>query len=307
MPSPMDSSAFVRLLDKRLREVAEQKYNTLPSMIPTIYNQMTSDSAWEEFYEIGAVPDIPEFNGKLSYLAIDPGFHKKIEHKEYGAGIQFERKLIDDKKYAVMEDRAASLMASAHRTREKLAVRAFTNGDSAAFDFMTSEEGVALFSSSHTTKSSVSTSTGFDNSGTSALNKTAVAAARIAMRGFKDQIGQRIDVGDDIALVVPDALADTAAEIVGSTLDPESANNTTNVHYKRYEVIPWMRLDDSDTNDWYMVWKSQMKKDLVWFDRIAPETKNTVDFDTYMIKNAVYYRCSYGWKDWRWAYKNIVS
>ena len=307
MGSPLDSAQFVRLLDKRLREVAEDKYSQLPTMIPKFFNIMSSDAAWEEFYAVGGVGDIPEFNGKLTYLPIMPGWHKKVEHKEYAAGIVAERKLIDDKKYAVLDNRAEKLMIAARRTQEKQAVRAFAYCDSVAFDYQTSEEGVALVSSSHTTKSSVSTTNGFDNSGTSALSKTSVAATRIAMRGFKNDDGERIEVGDDLALVVPDNLADTAEEIVGTQKSLDTAEGNINPQYGRYEVIPYLRLDDYDTNNWGMVWKSQMKEDLAWWNRINPESKNTVDFETYQLKQAVYFRNSWMWKDWRWIYWNLVS
>jgi hypothetical protein len=307
MGSPLDSAQFVRLLDTRLREVAEDKYKDLPSMIPKFYNMMTSDSAWEEFYSVGGVGDIPEFNGKITYLPIIPGWHKKVEHKEFAAGIVAERKLIDDKKYAVLDDRAGKLVVAAHRTQEKQGVRVFSYADSVAFDYMTSEEGVALASSSHTTKAAVSTSSGFDNAGTAALSKTSVAATRIAMRLFRDDDGERIEVGDDLAIVCPDALADTAMEIVGTQKSLDTAEGNINPQYGRYEVIPYLRLDDTDTNNWGMVWKSQMKEDLVWYDRVKPETKNTVDFDTYQLKQAIYFRNSYFFKDWRWLYWNIVS
>lgn len=307
MGSPLDSSQFVRLMDNRLRDVAEAKYKDLPSMIPTLFNMMSSDSAWEEFYSVGSVPDIPEFNGKLSYLGIAPGFTTKIEPKEYAGGIQSERKLFDDKKYAVLDRRAEGLMESAQRVREKKGVRAFSMAFSTAYDFMTSEEGVSLCSSSHTTKSGTSTTSGFDNSGTTAASKIAVAATRLLMRKYKNDISERIDIGDDLAIVCPDNLADTFYEIVGSPQDPTSANNTKNMDYGRYQVIPYLRLDDSDTNNWFMVWKSQMKKDLIWIDRIAPELKNTVDFETYMMKHAVYFRCAYGFIDWRWIYGHNVT
>lgn len=307
MGSPLDSAQFVRLLDTRLREVAENKYKELPTMIPKLFNVMSSESAWEEFFSVTGVGDIPTFVGKIEYLPMVPGFHKKIEHAEFAAGIAAERKLIDDKKYAVLENRAEALISAAHRTREKKGARAFSYANSSAFDFMTSEEGVALCSDSHTTKAAVSTSTGFDNLGSTAISKTAVAATRILMRGFRDDNGQRIDVGDDLALVVPDNLADTAMEITGTVNGLYTAEGTKNVQYGRYEVIPYMRLDDDDTNNWFMVWKSQMKKDLVWMDRVLPETKNTVDFDSYQLKQAVYFRCSYGWKDWRWIYMHVVS
>ena len=196
--------------------VEEAKYNELSSMIPQLYNVQSSDSAWEEYFAVGAVPDIPEFTGKVSYLPIAPGFHTLIEPKEYSGGLQVERKLIDDKKYAVLDRRAEGLVTSAHRTKEKLGVKAFANAFSTAFDFMQSEEGVSLCSSSHTTKSGTSTASGFDNSGTSALTKTSVAATRLLMRQFRNDISERIEVSDNLALVVPDNLADAAEEIVGT-------------------------------------------------------------------------------------------
>lgn len=307
MGSPLDSAQFVRLLDKRLRVVSENKYKELKSMIPMLFNMLSTDSAWEEFYSVGSTPDIPEFNGKLSYLGLAPGFNTRIEHKEYAAGIQSERKLIDDKKYGVLDNRASGLMEAAHRTREKKGVRAFANAFSTAFDYMESEEGVALCSTSHLTKAGTPTTSGFSNAGSTAASKTAVAATRLLMRKFRNDISERIDIGDDLAIVSPDNLVDTFEEIVGTPAGYDTAAMDKNMDYKRYEIIPYMRLDDYDTNNWFMVWKSQMKKDLIWMDRIMPELKNTIDFETYAIKHAIYFRCSYGFIDWRFIYGHNVS
>ncbi len=251
MATPLDDAQFVRLLDNRLREVGENKYNSLPTMIPTLYRQISSASSWDEFYSVGAVPDIVEFDGKLSALGIAPGYHYKITPKEYGGEIQATRKLIDDKKYSVLDGRAAGLMESAQRVREKRAVRAFTQAFSTAFDFQTSEEGVSLCSTAHTTKSGASTTTGFSNSGTSALSKTSVAATRLLMRRFRNDIAERIDIGTNLGLIVPDNLADTAYEIVNTPKSLDTAEGNVNMQYKRYTVIPYMRLDDSDTNNWF--------------------------------------------------------
>jgi hypothetical protein len=308
MASPVVSSAFVRLLDDRLREVADKRYNELPTMIPEIFSVLKSEKAWEEFYNVVGPGDVPEFTGKLTYLEVHPGFHRKIEHKEYAAGMAFQRKFLDDKRYSVLDDGVGMLMESAQRTREKQGVRAFAYGDSTAYDYMTTnEENVALFSDSHTTKAGVSTSSGFDNLGTSSMTKTTIAATRILMRKFKADNGQRIDMPDDFALIVPDDLADTANEIIGTPSGYETSASTKNMDYQRYRVIPWMRLSDHDTNDWYMVCVSKMKRDLVWFDRVLPETNMTIDFDTFQVKDSVYFRNSYGFKDWRWGYKHVAS
>ena len=307
MASPLTSSQFVRLMDERLRSVAEGVYSDLPSMIPTLFNMLDSSKAWEEFFQVGDVPDIPEFNGKLSFLSIAPGYYTKIEPKEHAGGLQFQRKLLDDKQYSVLDKRASGLMTSAQRTREKKGVRAFALAFSSAFDYMTSEEGVALCSNSHSTKSGTSTTNGFDNLGTSALTKTSVAATRIAMRQFRNDISERIDIGDQLALIVPDNLADTAHEIVGTPSGYETAASTKNMAYKRHEVIPYLRLDDFDTNNWFMVDRSKMKQSLAWIDRVSPETNFTPDFHTFASMFSVYFRIAYGYTDWRWIYGQNVS
>jgi hypothetical protein len=310
MGSPITKGDFQRLLDLRLTKVWEEeaKKPELKGMIGQLFTVKSSDSAFEESFYITGVGDIPEFNGKITYLPVYPGWHKKYEHKAFSAGIQSERDIMDDKKYPVLDNNAKSLLRSSLRTEEKWAARVFTNGGSTAFDFQTSEEGVALFSSAHLTRATdVSTSVGFDNTSTSALSKTAAAAARIKMKKFRTDIGERFEMGDDFALIVPDSLVDTALEITGSQQDPDSANNKINPSYQRYKVIPYSRLEDSDTNDWYLVNLSGMKDSLNFYHRIKPELKNTIDFDTYAILQAVYMRFSCGFDDWRWGIKSTVS
>jgi len=307
MPSLMDSAQFVELLEKKFREVSENVYNDLPSERQNFYRMIDSDSAWEEFFGVGGYPDISEFNGKLSYLGVSPGYQTKIEPKEYAQGIAFERKLIDDKKYAVMEDRVGMLTGAAQRTQEKLAVRPFAYAFSNAFDFMSSEENLSLCNDSHTTKAGTSTTYGFDNKGTSALSKTSLAAAWLAMRQFRDDISERIAMSDGYTLIVPDTLGDQADEIVGTKASLDTSDGNINPQYRRYGVKRYLRLDDYDSNNWFLVNNDLMKKMLIWIDRIKPETKTTVDFQTYVLQVAIYFRCAYGFLDWRWIYGNLVS
>lgn len=309
MGSPLASSQFVRLLDNRLREVSEgeKKYQELSSMIPTLFNVLPSDSAWEEFYSVGAVPDIPTFTGMITYLPIAPGYATKIEPKEWAGGIVAERKLIDDKKYPVLDMNAKGLMKSAMRVREKQAVRAFNLAFSSSYDYMSSEENLSLCNDAHTTKSGTSVASGFDNAGITKFSKVAVVATRLIMRKFRNDISERIEISNNLALIVPDYLADNAYELVRSEKDSTSANNTVEMNYGRYTIIPYMRLDDNSTTNWFMVDMDAMKDDLIWIDRTSPESKNTVDFETYQLKQAVYFRCAYGWKDWRFIYGHNVT
>jgi len=306
MGNPVVSQEFVRLMDNRLRQVKEDTLKELPTMIPQVYNVMNSQSAWEEFFSVTGVPDIPEFTGKLEYLPVYPGYLVRIEHKEYAGGLQFERKLLDDKKYHVFENRTAGLVKAYARTKEKQGVRTFAYADSAAFDFMDSEEGLSLANSNHTTKSGVSTATGFDNIGSSAMSRTAIAATRLLMRRFRNDIGERFEVSDNLAIICPDNLADTAMEVTETPKGYADAAQVINPQYGRYKVIPYLRWDDISTTDWCMVDLDYMKQSLYWLERIAPDTNFTVDFDTFMSKVSIYARHSYGWTDWRWIYFHKV-
>jgi len=309
MPNPITSSQFTKLLFNDLREVTENAISELQKkedMINKVYRVISGDSAQEEFYDIGALPDIPEFNGKLTYLSLSPGYYTKIEPKEYAGGVMFERKLLDDKKYNVMMDAAGMLGNSYGRVESKVAARPLAYAFSSAFDYMISEEGVALCSSSHTTKSGTSTSSGFANAGTSAISKTSVAATRILMKKFRNDISERIVIEPNM-LIVPDELYDKALEITGTERGLDSAEGTINVHKGRYDVLNWLRLSDYDTNNWFMVDSSLMKKFMVWLNRIPPETNTTVDFETFTVKHSIYGRYANGFTNWRFIYGHAVS
>lgn len=305
--NPMTSSQFPRLLDKRLREVSERAFKELSEgKIEQLYRMLSTESAFEEFYEIGALPDIPEFNGELQFLSVTPGYYTKVEPKEFAGGVLFERKLLDDKKYNVMDNRAAMLAEAAARVREKYGVRPFAYAFSSAYDFQTSEEAVSLCSTTHTTKAGVSTATGFSNSGTSALSKTSVAATRLLMRKFKNDIGERISIEPD-TLLVPDSLYDTAMEIVGTPAGYDTAAMDKNMQAGRYKVIPYLRLDDYSTKNWFMLDSRLMKRFLLWLDRIKPEVNNQIDFNTYQVKHSIYFRIGNGFTNWRFIYGHNVS
>jgi phage major head subunit gpT-like protein len=213
-----------------------------------------------------------------------------------------------------MDNRVGMLTESAHRVQEKIGVRPFANAFSAAFDYMTSEEGVALCSSSHTTKSGTSTASGFSNAGSSAISKTSIAATRILMRKFRNDISERIEINPD-TILVPDNLYDTACEAVG--YDPRSGANSErdpdSAHYGKIniargiKVIPYLRLDDYDTNNWFMLDSAKMKEYLVWINRIKPEFQMQTDFETFTIKNSIYFRVANGFLDWRFCYGHNVS
>ena len=305
---------FARLADRRLDDVQENILPAYQGMIDELFGKMPLDKAFAELYDIGQVPDVGEFTGKLDYLSVAPGFFTQIEPKEYAAGIQMGRKLRDDKQYNVLDDLQEGLMRGYGRKKEKQAVNLFANGFSAIWDYQKNEEGVALFSASHTTKAGVSTATGFSNAGTSAISKTSIMATAILFRKFRDDIGELYDSEPD-AIVVPESQYYAACEAVGynpntkasSDKDPDSANHKINAIYREFKVIPWRRLDESSSKNWFMIDSRLFKKFVIWIDRIKPETNTTVDFETFAVKQSIYGRFGYGWRNWRGIFGHNVS
>lgn len=302
------SSQLQRLLDRRLREVADfdKIYKDLNPMIPTLFRSVDSDDAVVEFYSVGSLPDHQEFTGKIPFVNRSPGYHVKIEPAEYALGRQLERKFLDDKKWPVFDAEAIALVNSASRTMEKKAAGVFTGAFSTAFQYQTNEEGIALCGA-HKTKSGTSTASGFSNTGTSALSKTSVAATRILMRQFRNDVSERIEMSDNFALIVPDNLADMAYEIVNTPKGLDTAEGNVNPQYKRYKIIPYARLDDSDTNNWFMVNLDLMKNDLVFIPRIKPETRTQIDFHTLVTMISSYTRFAVGSIGWRFIYGMAVT
>ena len=305
--SPLNSGAFVKLLKKDMYEVSENQFMEMRQQGKELYRVLSTNEAVTEFYGVGGLPDIPEFNGKLSYLGIAPSYWTKIEPKEFAAGVITERKFIDDNQWSVLRNHAGSLVESNVRTQEKYRARAFNYAFSTAFDFMQSEENLSLCNDSHTTKSGTSTTYGFDNKGTSALDKSSVAATWLAMRQFRNQDSERMEMSDNYWLIVPDTLGDSAEEIAGTQKSLDTVEGNINPQYGRYKVFRYMRLDDYDTNNWFMVNYDMMKKFLIWIDRVGQETDTIVDFETKAVKHSIYSRWGYGFKDWRWVYGHSVT
>lgn len=310
MGSPLTSADFRKLLQTDLREVADDiiERDLLASMIPKFFTMADSQKAWEEYLTVSDFGDIPEFTGELEYLPRYPGWHTKVEHTAYAAGVQTERQLVDDDQYGVIERTTQGMTKAMTRTREKKGARVFQGSFSSAFDYQTNEEGKALCSTTHLSKSGASTSSGFSNLLTGAFSKANLEAARLLMYRFKTDIGERFEVSNNWGIIYPMALDSKVREVTQTPSGYGTAYSDVNVESQQgYTLLPYKLLDDTDTNDWWLVDLTAMKNALIWFDRIKPEYDNMVEFETKSLKHSVYTRLSWCVLDWRPFVGNQVS
>lgn len=305
MATPHTSTNFSDLLDPRFQKIFHEEKPQVPSMIGTIYTVVQTNGrnnmTWSE---VGTLPDIEEFTGTVPYSSSSQGYDVTMTPVEFAGGFQVQRKLYDDEQYNIIDQKPKSLRMATDRTREQHAFRLFNNAFSVDSYFYSHSEGVALCSDSHTTTSGASTAAGFDNKGTASLTATAVAAARIQMRGFRGDQAEKLDVTPD-ELWIPTDLYEQGFEIINASGKVDTANNNPNVHKGKYTLYEAQYLND--TNNWFMCDSRLRKMYVFWQDRIAPEFAMIEDFDTLIGKWRVYGRWGSAHTNWRWVFGSQVS
>ena len=305
MAVPHASGAFGDLLDPRFQKIFQDTYRQVPDMLPQLFQMVNNGRNNMTWSGVGAFGDWGQFTGTTTYDSIAQGYDVTSTPIEFASGVQVERKLFDDDQYHIMDQRPAGLALAAARTKQKHGARIFNNAFAVDSFFYSHSENVSLCNDSHTTTASgVSTATGFDNLVTSALSATAVAAARIQMRGFVDDRGNAIDIMPN-ELWYPKELYEVAEEIIESEGKIDTANNNVNVHKGVYDGYDWLYM--TDTNNWFMCDGAQRKMCLQWVDRIPIEFGFAEDLDTLVAKWRGYMRYSNAWIDWRWVLGASVS
>lgn len=306
MAVPHRTGQFGDLLDIRFQKIFDDNFPQLNDMLPELFDFPADNGRIDmRFSQVSGYGDIPEFSGSVTYQSAAQGYDTTITPIEFASGIQVERRLFDTDQFSIMNQRPSGLARAAQRTRQKHGARSFNNAFSVDTKFYNNSEAVALCSNSHTTTvQNASTSTGFDNLVTTALSATALATARIQMRGFRDAAANRGDIEPDEILYPPD-LYEVAFEIVSSMGKVDTAENNRNVHHGRYTMKEWNYLDDP--NNWFLMDTSLRGESLKWFDSVGVEFAFAEDLDTLVAKWRLYEVYGAGHLDWRWILGANVS
>jgi len=301
MASVSITENFGDLLDARVRKLFDTEYKERikESMIPMLFGMNTSDRNYEIVSGIGALGDVQEFDGQISYDGPGQLYDKTFYFPEKALGMKIERKLYDDDMFNYWKPRPRQLAISSTRTKEKEAASIW-NG---AFVGTDGPDSLPLCSASH--PYSPDNATTQSNLGTTAFSATQVEVVRRI--GYTDVVndrGELLEVNYD-TLLVPVALEESAWELINSTGKVDTANNNKNFHSGKYKLAVWHRL--TDTNNWFFI-DSRLCKDFVlWWDRVQTEFAMDRDFDTMVAKWRVYERYSAGWAAHQGVYGSNVS
>lgn len=295
------SALFSDALDKAMTKMFVDAYREVPLEFSQLYGIESSSTYQEKLSSASTIGNIPKHTGgSITEVNNEQLYDKTFTHEEYAAKYVVERKLADDNKWKQIFDGIYHLGRAARITKEENAMSVFND----AFTAEPSDgDGCELCASDH--PYSPTDSNTQSNEGTTTLAATAIGATRTLMRKFKLANGKRANVQPDM-IIVPIDLEDTAKELTMSTAKVATSYSSGIYNYEKgVKVFPSMYL--TDTNNWFLVDSTLMKRNLIFYKRIPLEYATTNDFDTMQKWARVYERYIYGWYDWRWIYGHKVA
>ncbi len=282
-----------------MREWFSIGYTNRPTLIPELFNVLPSSSDSEYYHSFGAVsPDAwGDFknSGVPATVGFDNGYKTTFTHDEFVVELPIRKTLIEDSKYLPITDATTQLGDSAALKREHDAAGVFNN---CSLGTVLGGDGVPLTDANHPASPN-KTATVQANEGTTALSAAALAAVRLLMLAFTDDVGEIAGIIPDLLLVGP-TLEDSAKIICQTPTKPGSADADINPRQGlRYLVWPYI----TSTTQWFLIDSIKMKQSLIWFDRIpvgiVPKVEDKSIWATWIARM----RYSYGWRDWRWVFR----
>src|SRR3990167_570641 len=305
----MDTSGYQSLIDRRYREIFDERYAATIDQLPLFFSMETSDSFEERRGSVGELPIWTAFGGSLTYEQFYEQYNATATHIEFTQAYRTARRLRADDLTGIMRgDRYAKMVDSGIVTRQQHGARLWNFMASNDNMFYERSEGVPLASDSHTTRTpNVSTASGFDNLTTAELSQTSYRALRQQMRRFNNDQGYIANIIPD-ALVVPIELEQRGMEVLYSPGDPDNARRSMNPEQNSAEII--IPIQMTDANNWGLVNRRMMKENCIWFDHTDAGPKgdfrSVVDFESYQLKCSGYMRYSFLVFSWRFvAWANV--
>lgn len=299
------TGSFPKLLWPGIKEIFGTTYNEQPKMYSQMFDQVTSDKAYEEYVQatgFGLGQYKPQ--GKsISYDSQQQGFTTRLTNAAWALGYIVTEEEIEDNLYEkIAKGRTRALAFSMLQAKEVNAAlvynRAFTSG-------YVGGDGVVLCSTAHP---NVSGGT-YANTPTVAsdLSEASYEDALIAIAGFTDDKGLNIQVRPKSLWVARQEWYN-AIRLTRSTYQPGTANNDINAtlssnavpggaNYSVYLTSPhawFIRTDHGDAS----------QTGLIYQQRTALKFFQDNEFDTRNEKAGAMERYTFGWCDARSIWGN---
>jgi hypothetical protein len=218
-------------------------------------------------------------------------------HNAYGYGFQVSREARKDgKTLNIMEDGMRELGDAMRRTYETLGANIFNYGTNSSVNV--GGDGQPLFSASHPTLAGNQSNI---LSSAASLSETSLETLLIQIDTDLNFMGMVTPLSAK-KLIIPPALQFTAERILGSILQSDTANNNINA-IRQLGMFPGgTHINHYLTSSTAYYILTGVSNGLKYFNRESPEFSDDGAFDQEVTKYKVYFRCAFGWTDFRAAY-----
>jgi phage major head subunit gpT-like protein len=291
----VNKTNFSEALEPGIRKWYGDAYNQHPEQYTQIYDVINSTKSAEHSHSntgFGLVP-VKSEGSSITYTDTKQLYKKTHTNVTYGLGFSVTKELVEDDQYNIIMKKPKALARSVRHTVEILAANKLNNAFVTTYD--TGADGKELCATDHPLGYG---STSQNEPTTAAdLSMTSLEQAMIDIGDLVDDRGLRI-AAKAKKLIVPTELAWTAKQLLGSSLDPESANNAINPANGLMPMTVNNFLTDPDA--WFI--KTDVSDGMVFFWRRRPQFTRDNDFDTENAKFKTTFRCTMGWDDWRGIY-----
>ena len=291
------------VLEKGLKADFIKAFNALDDAaeIAPMTMKTSSSSNKEKYGWLGQTPGLTEWTDQRTVKNLID-FDYEIVNKHYESTIQIDRDELADDQIGNLKVRVSDLAEKAKRHPVTLFYNALINGTTdLCYD------GQAFFSNSHASGVSGTQDNLLAGAGATVANlKTDFTAATTAMRTFKDDQGQPLNLDMSLTMVVPPALEGAAREFLNASL----ISSTTNIYKGAASLVVSPYL--TDVNDWYLMNSAGTIKPIVQQNRQSPVTASLMDKSDFGFRNRLYlfgidYRVGFGYGLWQKAIKVVNS
>lgn len=285
-------------LEGSIQEVFDTTIEKKIDYIPLMYNVQTSTRSQENHLGTGALGQMVEWNGSVNFDDFSKGYEQNYRHIKYSNGLQVEREVMDFKEYKEVARRTDKLAYSVYKTLQTHAASTFNNAFVAT---ATGPDGVPLCSSAHHL---VPGDDAQSNTGVLDLNVDNLETVINAMYDFKDDRGDIMGVMPRV-IVVGNYWLKTAKQIVGSDMEPFTADNQMNV-YK--DEVTYLHNPYITGKKWFVVDPDLMKQNLNWYNARDPKkVEYEDDFNTEVGSYKSVGMWSKGWDSFPWIFGNLPT
>lgn len=297
---PMNRSAFPDVFSSSaalafLRQIIKDGMSKgRPEWFPEIFNMETTDQPHEQYTSVAyfGTPVETDEGSSTTYDSALQGFDTTITPVQYSLGFRVTKIAMDDDRKGIFTDQASQLGWSFKEGRNILAADLFNNGFNSSF---TGADGVELFSTAHVHEDGTTFNNELDTAADFSI--TSLRTALIDFRDFRDGRGKRLNLMPKYIMSSSNNYFDIA-EVLQSTMRPDTANNADNVTRNFFGQGPNFTqvLNDylTDTDAWFLIGPKE-DHGLICLDRETLTVENDRDFETRTLKTAAWARYQMDW------------